>query len=68
MFEQGSHIIDPMVRLMGRPLKVTSTLKRHGPFERFTDGQYRRHSGVGECIGSDYKRYACNPVRGPIGR
>jgi len=33
MFEQGSHIIDPMVRLMGRPLKVTSTLKRHGPFD-----------------------------------
>jgi hypothetical protein len=33
MFEQGSHLIDPMVRLMGRPLKVTSTLKRHGPFE-----------------------------------
>jgi predicted dehydrogenase len=33
MFEQGSHLIDPMVRLMGRPFKVTSTLKRHGPFD-----------------------------------
>jgi len=33
MFEQGSHLVDPMVRLMGRPLRVTSTLKRHGPFE-----------------------------------
>jgi len=33
MFELGSHLIDPMVRLMGRPLKVTSTLKHHGSFE-----------------------------------
>jgi predicted dehydrogenase len=33
MFEQGAHLIDPMVRLMGRPLDVTSKLKRHGKFE-----------------------------------
>src|SRR5262245_25299613 len=33
MFELGSHLVDPMVRLMGRPLKVTSTLRRHGQFE-----------------------------------
>ena len=32
MFELGSHLVDPMVRLMGRPLKVTSTLKHHGSF------------------------------------
>ncbi len=33
MFELGSHLVDPMVRLMGRPLKVTATLKRHGSFD-----------------------------------
>jgi len=32
MFELGSHLVDPMVRLMGRPLKVTSILKHHGSF------------------------------------
>lgn len=33
MFDLGSHVIDPMVRLLGRPEKVTSFLKKHGPFE-----------------------------------
>ena len=33
MFELGSHLIDPMVRLMGRPIKVTSTLKHHSSLE-----------------------------------
>ncbi len=33
MFEQGSHLIDPMVRLMGAPEKVTPFLKKHGQFE-----------------------------------
>ncbi len=33
MFEQGSHLVDPMVRLMGRPMKVTSILNKHGAFE-----------------------------------
>ena len=30
MFEQGGHLIDPMVRLMGRPLTITPFLRRHG--------------------------------------
>jgi len=30
MFEQGCHLIDPMVRLMGRPMKVSRHLKHHG--------------------------------------
>jgi predicted dehydrogenase len=30
MFEQGCHLIDPLVRLLGRPVKVTSFLKHHG--------------------------------------
>jgi predicted dehydrogenase len=32
MFEQGCHLIDPMVRLLGRPQKVTPILRRHGAF------------------------------------
>ncbi|MDX2153488.1 MAG: Gfo/Idh/MocA family oxidoreductase [Bryobacteraceae bacterium] len=33
MFEQGSHLIDIVARLLGRPLKIQSTLRSHGPFE-----------------------------------
>ncbi len=32
MFELGCHLIDPMVRLMGRPRKVVSTLRTDGKF------------------------------------
>lgn len=31
MFELGCHLIDPMVRLMGRPLQITPFLRSHGP-------------------------------------
>jgi predicted dehydrogenase len=30
LFEQGSHLVDFMVRLMGKPVKVTSVLRKHG--------------------------------------
>lgn len=33
MFEQGCHLIDPMVRLLGRPQHVTSVLKTHGRYD-----------------------------------
>jgi len=33
MFEQGCHLIDPMVRLLGRPTKVTPVLRKHGAFD-----------------------------------
>ena len=33
LFELGSHLIDPLARLMGRATKITSVLKTHGPFE-----------------------------------
>jgi predicted dehydrogenase len=33
MFEQGCHLIDPMVRLLGKPQKVTPFLRRHGAFD-----------------------------------
>lgn len=32
MFELGCHLIDPMVRLLGKPQKITSLLKKHGEF------------------------------------
>ncbi len=32
MFELGSHLIDPVVRLLGRPVEVTPLLKKHGDF------------------------------------
>jgi predicted dehydrogenase len=32
MFELGCHLIDPMVRLLGRPKAVTPFLKKHGDF------------------------------------
>jgi len=33
MFEQGCHLIDPLVRLLGKPLKVTSHLKHSAPVD-----------------------------------
>lgn len=33
MFELGGHVIDPMVRLMGRPRKVTPFLRKDGAFD-----------------------------------
>ncbi|HKS36082.1 MAG TPA: Gfo/Idh/MocA family oxidoreductase [Verrucomicrobiae bacterium] len=32
MFELGCHLIDPIVRLLGRPKAVTPLLKKHGDF------------------------------------
>jgi predicted dehydrogenase len=32
MFEQGSHLVDAVVRLLGRPNSVTPFLRRHGRF------------------------------------
>jgi predicted dehydrogenase len=32
MFELGPHVIDPIVRLLGRPERVTPYLKKHGKF------------------------------------
>jgi predicted dehydrogenase len=31
LFELGSHLIDAMIRLFGRPTKVSSVLRTHGP-------------------------------------
>lgn len=32
MFEQGAHLVDIVVRLMGRPLRITRFLRHDGPF------------------------------------
>lgn len=32
LFELGSHLIDVMIRLLGRPARIHSVLKTHGPF------------------------------------
>jgi predicted dehydrogenase len=33
MYEQGGHLIDPLVRLLGRPSGITPFLRHHGAFE-----------------------------------
>jgi len=33
MFELGCHLIDPLIRLLGRPDKVTPLLRKHGHFD-----------------------------------
>jgi len=33
MFELGCHVIDPLVRLLGRPNRVTPYLKKHGDYD-----------------------------------
>ncbi|MGC4050797.1 MAG: Gfo/Idh/MocA family oxidoreductase [Paludibaculum sp.] len=33
MFEQGCHLLDPIVRLLGRPVKISSVLKTSGDFK-----------------------------------
>jgi predicted dehydrogenase len=52
MFEQGCHLIDPLVRLLGRPEKVTPVLRTHGGFsDQLADNtaavfEYRKALGV----------------------
>lgn len=31
LFEQGCHLIDPLIRLLGKPVKVSSVLGQHSP-------------------------------------
>jgi predicted dehydrogenase len=33
MFELAGHLIDPLVRLAGKPIRVTPFLRSHGPFK-----------------------------------
>ena len=55
MFELGCHLIDPLIRLLGGPVKVTPTLKTHGRFQdRLADNtaavfEYPRALGLVIC-------------------
>jgi predicted dehydrogenase len=33
MFELGCHLVDPLIRLLGKPLDVKPTLRRHAPVD-----------------------------------
>jgi predicted dehydrogenase len=52
LFELGCHLIDPLVRLLGSPIDITSTLKTHGPHQdRLADNtaavfQFARALGI----------------------
>jgi predicted dehydrogenase len=65
MFELGSHIIDQMVLLMGRPDRITPYLKKHGAFpDNLTDNtiavfEFPRALGVvvGSALDPNGSRY-----------
>ena len=46
MFELGSHMVDAVVRLLGKPDRVTPFLYTHGAHWRFTQRQHARRVGV----------------------
>jgi predicted dehydrogenase len=51
MFELGCHLIDPLVRLMGLPERITPFLRRDGGADNFADNnaavfEYRRAMGI----------------------
>jgi predicted dehydrogenase len=75
MFELGSHIIDQMVLLMGRPDRITPYLKKHGAFpDNLTDNtiavfEFPRALGVviGSALDPNGSRYRSFVVSGSNG-
>lgn len=75
MFELGSHIIDQMIQLMGRPDRITPFLKKHGPFkDNLTDNTiavFEFPGAMGVVIGSaldpNGNRYRSFVVNGTLG-
>lgn len=75
MFELGSHIIDQMVLLMGRPDRITPFLKKHGAFpDNLTDNtvaifEFPRALGVvvGSALDPNGNRYRSFVVSGSNG-
>jgi predicted dehydrogenase len=75
MFELGSHIIDQMVLLMGRPDRITPFLKKHGAFpDNLTDNtvavfEFPRALGVviGSALDPNGNRYRSFVVSGSKG-
>ena len=75
MFELGPHVIDPLVRLLGRPNRVTPFLKRHGEFD---DGladntvavfEYSGALGLvtGAALAANGSRYRSFEIHGTLG-
>lgn len=60
MFELGGHVIDPMVRLLGRPNRVTPFLRKDGDFDdSFADNTaavFEFPNAMGLVIGSSVSR------------
>lgn len=75
MFELNSHVIDQVVRLMGRPNRITPYLKRHGDFDdNLVDNTVAvlEYSGalalvVGATLTPNASRHRSFVVRGTLG-
>lgn len=75
MFELGPHVIDPLVRLLGRPNRVTPFLKKHGEFDdTLADNTLAvfEYSGalgivIGAALAANGSRYRSFEVHGTLG-
>lgn len=75
MFELGSHVIDQVVRLLGRPNRITPYLKKHGKFDdNLTDNtvavfEYSRALAlvVGAALTPNSSRHRSFVVQGTLG-
>ena len=75
MFELGPHVIDPLVRLLGRPNRVTPYLKKHGEFDdTLADNtiavfEYSGALGLvtGAALAANGSRYRSFEIHGSLG-
>ena len=75
MFELGCHVIDPLVRLLGRPNRITPYLKKHGDYpDGLADNtlavfEYSNALGVvmGTALQPNSGRYRSFAVYGTLG-
>ena len=75
MFELGAHVVDPLVRLLGRPNRVTPYLKKHGEFDdTFADNtlavfEYSNALGIvlSAALSGNGSRYRSFEVHGTLG-
>ena len=75
MFELGPHVIDPVVRLLGRPNRVTTFLKKHGEFDdTLADNtiavfEYSGALGLvtGAALAANGSRYRSFEIHGTLG-
>ena len=62
MFELGGHVIDPMVRLMGRPKNVTVTLHKELPLDDKLHDNTLALLEWDKCIGIGASLVRCSPT------